>query len=228
MVIMKRAWLFGVGAGAFAAAALGCNGLLGIGAASLEAEDGGVGEAATRTLSCAYYCSTINQNCAQANAEYQGTEDPVAVCNTICPAFDVGTSIAPTDDDTLGCRIYYAEQAATDAGAMCRFAGPLGGGRCGTDPCELFCSVDIQYCNNAPVSTPAYASSSDCLSACTGKGGDAGADAGGYPYLTTGPDLLDSTNTLNCRFWHMENAYGSLTAGQYHCPHTELASQVCN
>jgi hypothetical protein len=226
---MRGAWLLGCSAAAVVAAALvGCNGLLGIGAASLGAEDAGEGGTVVippRALSCAYYCATIVTNCTQSNAEFVGSEDSLALCMTMCPVLDVGASIGPSNDDTLGCRIYYSEQAQGDPATNCRFAGIPGGGKCGTTPCDDFCSLDVQYCNSAPVSTPAYASSADCLTACAGAA-DAGAEAG-YPYLTTGPDLLDDTNTLNCRFWHLENAYGSTANGTYHCPHTELASTLC-
>lgn len=233
---MRGAWLLGCGAAAVMAVTLfGCNGLLGIGAASMEAEDAG-GEGGTvvippRALSCAYYCATMVTNCTQANAEYLGSEDPVTLCMSMCPVLDVGAAIGPSNDDTLGCRINYAELAQGDPATNCRFAGPGGGGKCGTDPCSIFCALDVQYCNSSSISTPdkyPYASSSDCLAACNGGGADGGADGGaGYPYLTTGPDLLDSTNTLNCRFWHLENAYGSMTSGAFHCPHTALVSTMC-
>jgi len=200
-------------------AALGCNGLLGIGPASREADEAG----AAQSLTCQYYCQTIVQNCAQANAEFLGGEDPTALCMSMCPALDVGTAIAATNDDTLGCRIFYAEQAATDPVTNCRFAGMLGGGKCGSDGCQVFCSLDVNYCTSAllggQIPTP-YTSQGDCLATC----GD-----GGYPYLTQDAgDLLEGTNTLNCRFWHLENANGSTAAGQFHCPHTQRVSMTCN
>jgi hypothetical protein len=225
---MRLGWLIGCGAAAAMAGALvGCNGLLGIGAASMEPEDaGGEGGAVVippRALSCDYYCATVVTNCSQANAEYLGSEDALALCKTMCPAFDVGAAIGASNDDTLGCRTFYAEQAQGDPTTNCRYAGPGGGGKCGHDPCSVFCSLDTQYCNSAAISTPAFASTSACQTACT-----AGADGGGFPYLTTGPDLLDNTDTLNCRLWHLENAYGSVTNGQFHCPHTQTISSMCN
>jgi hypothetical protein len=225
---MRGAWLLGCGAAAVVAAVLvGCNGLLGIGAASMEVADAG-GEGGVvipaRANSCAYYCATMVTNCTQANAEYLGSEDSVALCMTMCPAVDVGAAIGPSNDDTLGCRIYYAEQAQSDPATNCRFGGIAGGGKCGTDPCSVFCALDLQYCNNAPVNKPAYTATPDCLAACGGS-----ADGGsGYPYLSPGPHLLDDTDTLNCRLWHLENAYGSMTNGQFHCPHTALVSSMCN
>ncbi|HEY3820989.1 MAG TPA: hypothetical protein VGL81_27685 [Polyangiaceae bacterium] len=230
---MRGVWLLGCGAAAVVAATLfGCNGLLGIGAASMESEDGGTDGAPvvpTRALSCAYYCATIVTNCTQANAEFVGSEDSQTLCNTMCPAFDTGSAIGPSNDNTLACRIYYAEQAQSDPTTNCRFAGVGGGGKCGTDPCSTFCALDTQYCNTAAISTPdsyPFASTTDCQTACTGSP-DAGADSGGFPYLTTGQDLLDDTNTLNCRLWHLENAYGSTANGKFHCPHTQQVSSMC-
>ena len=225
MVMSRTTWMLACAApAAVAGMAVGCNGLLGIGAASMEADEGG--SPVPTSLTCQYYCQTIVQNCTEANAEFLGSEDPTQLCMSMCPAFDVGTSIAATNDDTLGCRIYYAEQAGSDPQTNCRFAGVMGGGRCGSDACELFCSLDVNYCNNAPVNTPAYPATASvsgqqvCLAACAGDGG--------YPYLTVDAgDLLDTTNTLNCRFWHLENANGSAILGKLHCPHTEQMSALC-
>jgi hypothetical protein len=230
---MRVAWLLGCGAAmAMGAALVACNGLLGIGAASMEPEDGGGAEGGPvvvpqRGVTCDYYCAEMVNNCTQANAEYLGSEDPLTLCKTMCPAIDVSASIGASNDDTLGCRIFYAEQAKSDPNTNCRYAGPGGGGKCGTDPCSVFCELDTQYCNTSSISTPdkyPFASPQACLSACAG-GADGG---GGFPYLTTGPDLLDNTDTLNCRLWHLENAYGSTTNGAFHCPHTQVMSSMCN
>jgi hypothetical protein len=232
-----------------AVALLGCNAVLGIGAATLDPEAGKAAESGSgddgagggdagadgsvgRALSCDYYCRTVTQNCTGQNSEFEGTEDVGAICQTVCQAYDVGHAgtIAATDDDTLGCRIFYAEAALANPDLNCRFAGPLGGGRCGTDPCQLFCALALQYCSGPPLPaqlctsnftdkcTP-YGTSADCLAACRGDGG--------YPYIRTGSDLLDNTNTLNCRMYHLENAYGSAASQEFHCPHTAQVSMVC-
>ena len=210
---MKLAWSF---LGATAVAALGaslvaCNGVLGINSAALE-PDAGAGEAST-ALSCDTYCATITQNCTGADQEYL-TQD---VCNSMCPAFEVNGTVADTADDTLGCRMFFAQQAAQTPDTSCRFAGPLGGGHCGNAPCQDFCSLDVNYCKgDKPVTYEGGVP--DCLSACQG-----------FPYLTAdaGDTTLESTNTLNCRLWHLETAYGSDQAGQFHCPHTAQMSTTC-
>jgi hypothetical protein len=230
------------GAVAVASAALfACNAVLGIGAATLDTDAGAGAETGTgddggppgRALSCDYYCRTVDNNCTGNNNEFEGTEEAGAICQTVCPAYDIGHTgtIGPSNDDTLGCRIFYAEKAAIDPGTNCRFAGVAGGGKCGTDPCRLFCELTLAYCTSPPLpATPCsdtvtdtctpYASSADCLAACRG-------DAG-YQYMLTGSDLLDDTDTLNCRVYHLLNAYGSSTSQSFHCPHTAKVSAVCH
>jgi hypothetical protein len=241
---MKRsvfALLLGGGVAASAAALLACNAVLGIGAATLDSDSGANVEGGTgddggqpgRALSCDYYCRTVEQNCTGNNNEFEGTEDAGAICQTVCAGYDVGHTgtIGASDDDTLGCRIFYAEKAAADPATNCRFAGPAGGGKCGNNPCQLFCALTLQYCVSPPLSaTPCsdtvtsactpYASVTDCLQACQGDGG--------YQYILSGSDLLDNGDSLNCRVYHLENALGSTPSLQFHCPHTAKVSAVCN
>jgi hypothetical protein len=195
-------------------ALLGCNGLLGIGAASLESDEGGAGPTSTTQLTCASYCAVITQNCAGPNTEYLSQD----ICNSMCPAFELGGAIADTADDTLGCRTFFANQAASTPGTSCRMAGPLGGGHCGTNPCGPFCDQDVSYCKgDKPV--PYEGGLPDCLASCSG-----------YPYLTgdAGDTTSESGDTLNCRLWHLETANTSDSYGQLHCPHTAKVSVTCN
>jgi hypothetical protein len=210
--------LFGVGAlAACAAAVVACNGLLGIGPASV-ADDAGPGNQASAT--CQYYCDTIMQNCpvGSPNAEYLQP----AICMSMCPAFDSNGSIQDSKDNTLDCRIYNAQQAAKNPDVYCRFAGPLGGGHCGSDPCQPFCTLDTSYCNGqcsgSDCKPVIYSSPDVCEAACKQ----------GFPYLLdAGDTALESTNTLNCRLWHLETAFVSTDNGQYHCPHTAVMSATC-
>jgi hypothetical protein len=215
-------WLIFLGTSGLVAAAAGlvaCNGLLGIGAASLESEDAGVD--ASGTLSCANYCNLIDKNCAWTSNHPEFLS--VEACMQVCPVFDPGNGIGPTNDDTLGCRIHYAQLAAKDPEANCAAAGALGGGVCGKSACVDFCGIDIAYCSAAPVNTPAYSSTTDCLSSC---------EDGGYPYLhpDAGGELFnaESGNTLNCRTWHLNNAFNGGMLATLHCPHTEKVSAVCH
>jgi hypothetical protein len=193
-----------------------CNALLGVGPATLGAEDATIPDAGVDAgaFSCANYCSTIMANCTGNNAEYLST----AICAQMCPVFDIGTTVGDTADDTLGCRLFHAMAATTPIAAdlHCRFAGPLGGDHCG-DPREAFCALDTSYCV-APNPVP-Y------------TGGQGGCQTATQPikYIVAGAGDLTSeaTNTLNCRLWHMETAYTSAAYGSIHCPHTELMSSTC-
>jgi hypothetical protein len=211
--------LAGVGAlGACAAAVVACNGLLGIVPASLE-DDGGAG---SPSATCQYYCDTIMKNCRTGtpNAEYLTP----AICMSMCPAFDSNGSIQDSKDNTLDCRIFNAQQAAKNADLYCRFAGPLGGGHCGADPCQPFCTLDTTYCNgtcatgNDPCKPKVYTNPAACEAACTMN----------FPYLLdAGDTALETTDTLNCRLWHLETAFVSWDNGEYHCPHTAVVSATC-
>lgn len=223
MVSEMRHLVVGLGTVAVVAASavlLACNGLLGIGVASQEAEDAGSQEAAAPEFSCANYCNLMVQNCNWSTewGEYITAD----VCNKMC-IFDMGNQIGPTDDDTLGCRIYYAKQAAHDPATNCRFAGLLGGNKCGTSACQDFCTADVPYCQRAGSQT--YPSIQECEDDCTTLDG-------GYPYLKEdGGELfqIEHGNTLNCRTWHLNNAYVSTdqTGALLHCPHTQLMSVPC-
>jgi hypothetical protein len=206
------------------AGAVACNGLLGIQSATVgDIGDAGQAEAG---INCPYYCQLMTQNCTgNDNTEYQGSS---SLCLTMCNdlELDEGT-LTDAGLNTLGCRVFYAQLAGTtDPADNCRFAGPLGGGQCGdrTAACSNFCSLDVPYC--AGIGAPSYLSVNDCNQRCLGV-----VDAGGFPFPTdggsTGIDLPDGTNTLNCRFYHLENAFPNKGRGTTHCPHTMPVSATC-
>jgi hypothetical protein len=202
------------------AAVVACNGVLGIQSAT-------TGDTVPVGLTCDYYCQTINNNCpTTTNTEYQQSAD---LCTSMCNnlELDLGT-LNDTSGNTLGCRIHYAQLAGTsNADANCRFAGPLGGGVCGqpSDACNNFCSLGVPFCSQQ--GAPDYVNVGDCLDACNPDAGYAG-----YVFTTdggsTGVDLPDGTNTLNCRFYHLENAYPSKARAVVHCPHTMPMSATCH
>ena len=224
---MKRLGLvFGTMVLLLAAATTACNGVLGIGSAALEGVEAGAVEGGTPDNTCASYCHLITQNCTINAQEYQSEPMCLSMCNNL--ALDNGV-VGPGGENTLGCRIYYADLAGrSDPAGNCRFAGPLGGGHCGDKAaaCTNFCSLDVPYCRDI-IKMPSYASQVDCMNDCIGVDGGTGYDFetdGG----STGVDLPASTNTLNCRFYHLENAYPDKTRGAVHCPHTMPVSATCN
>jgi hypothetical protein len=224
---MKRV-LLALGTMAVVAASgalLACNGLLGIGVASQEAEDSGTGaEAGQDGGLCGTYCALMDKNCNWNTSNF-GEYINIDVCNAMCPVFDMGEGVKPSNDDTLGCRVFYAQKAAADPAKFCSAAGLLGGGVCGVTPCTEFCGADVPYCASAAVNSASYMSVDDCIADCAPPDGGLG-----YPYVKEdGGDIsgIEQGNTLNCRTWHLNNAYLSTTNGQAHCRHTQLDSTPC-
>ncbi len=221
----------GLSLAALAAVTAACNGLLGISSATVsEAVDAGASVEAGVT--CDYYCQQITLNCTGSSVEYQGN---LSMCQTMCNnlALDTGF-MSDTSGNTLGCRVHYAVQAGvSDAVANCRAAGPLGGGVCGakSDACDNFCALDVPYCMG--IGVPSYVDATDCTNHCLTSGdSDAATFSAGYSFVTdggaTGVDLPENGDTLNCRFYHLENAWPSSDRGKVHCPHTMPVSATCH
>jgi hypothetical protein len=218
MVTMTRAKV-AIALGAFVLAAMGCNAVLGIETASVDPalsggnadSGGGGGDAGTK---CEQYCSIIQTNCIGDNLEYLDMPTCLAMCQHLEPG-----ATTDTQQDSLGCRTYHANNAATDPGFHCRHAGPLGGNQCGDDPCSPFCLLDFAECGDLP-NPPYDGGESGCRAACRAN----------LTYLTA--DAGDNTirggggNSLNCRLYHLESAYSQDKVT--HCPHTAIVSATCN
>jgi hypothetical protein len=165
--------------------------------------------------------------------EYETLQTCVAMCKSI--GWDPGNGALASKDDTLGCRFFFAQQAANDPAKNCRLAGLLGGGQCGTSACDDFCTADLAYCNSPAINPRAYRTQSACTADCLPHdggaldAGDGGNTGYGYPYVNEDAGELfniETGNTLNCRLWHLNAAYQS-GGGTFHCPHTELMSSRC-
>jgi hypothetical protein len=154
-------------------------------------------------VSCTTYCATILAVCGAAdggiggNAQYYDTKD----CMNTCALFTPGTYGETAN--SLGCRQYHADLAATVGPKVhCPHAGAGGGGLCG-DRCTDYCSLVMAHCTTANGADPPYASNSDCMAACSG-----------YPYAADASDY-DPTQigTLNCLDYHLRESLSDL-AGQ--------------
>jgi hypothetical protein len=169
------------------------------------------GSEAGLAVSCANYCNIIATNCTAANQEYVNNATCLAMCANMTP----GTA-GDTSGDTLACRQYHAGAAAGNAALHCRHAGFSGADTCGTSHCAAFCKQDIALCGGQ--TTPPYASQADCETKCAA-----------YPYVaaTGGDTALTSGNTMQCRLYHLEAAYGGGAATTTHCPHTGQTSATC-
>jgi hypothetical protein len=200
---------------ALVASVVGCNGILGWDAATLDAaSQGGV---------CEQYCTAMDANCTGDNLKYISHD----VCVKMCRNFDPG---APGDvsGDSQACRLHFAQQAATSDAATaaidCETASPLGDGPCvgsdggGGERCVAFCQLDIAYCGAGDTSQFPYTNETDCTTACAA-----------YAYTAmTRVSADENQDTLNCRLYHLEAAYVDDQARGTHCPHTKQVSLTCS
>jgi hypothetical protein len=156
--------------------------------------------AAPITLDCTSYCAGIAAACTGANLQYLDDD----TCKAMCAKLPVGTK-ADTSGNTLACRVYHAglaQQGGANADQHCGHAGPFGFGACGTEV-ENFCFLYGAQCN-----------------ASTFGAADCPAAAGQIPNVDGGPLGTTLGYSLDCREYHLENAYKvNDTNGTGHCSH---------
>jgi len=190
--------------------------------------DTGGGDAAT--VSCSAYCAAVMGTCTGNDKQYLDMGE----CMTACALLPSGTPGAASGN-SVACRTTHAALAASGGVVPhCWHAGPFGYGACGTE-CESFCLLATSYCSadgGFDAGPPAYASLTDCTTACAkfpriddvDGGGNVGVDGG---YNASGPT---GGNTLDCREWHLDNALdgpGSASGQEFHCMHVGATSPVC-
>jgi hypothetical protein len=201
------------------------------GAAGTAGSVGTTGAAGTTDVSsavCNNYCTIITGACKGANAQYSDKIDCMKVCAHLSP----GT---PTDatGNTVGCRSNAAIEAGFETTAIkrsCWAAGPLGFGTCGSE-CDIFCSIAMAYCSPAEGYTgaPLYGSFDECHDDCGAWNHQTdfsmpGAYGGNYSPGGT----PETTDTLDCRAWHLlVNAFKDTAGQQMHCPHAANDSAIC-
>lgn len=230
MISLRRIGLACVVAAALVVA---CNSVLGIDPA--VSEECSAGCPAGVDPSCSKYCTAVMSNCgATTYSAYQSCD----VCCTMCGVYVSQAqgdyqSQADVTGNSIYCRINHALAAAHDPGTECPNAGPLGGTACvsnaDTDPCSIFCALDTAFCSLAPVARPT------CSDGSTIDPADVPYADGGcvdlckaYVYEPTAQVLAssnNSTNTLNCRQYHLQNFLSS--CNDAHCQHTDVASTMC-
>jgi hypothetical protein len=224
MAVMVAAILAGA-----VAALVACNAVLGIeratladGGAAVVTDDGAGGT----TLTCPNYCDIMMQNCTGKNQEYLSRDVCLALCKYMLVGVSYPAGMTPDNVDTLGCRLWHANVAATAPDAHCRHAGPLGADLCG-GPCAPFCSLDWRYCTDDKGIQVYSGQVPGCEGVCM-------SDAGAFPYVRgDSGDLVDPSgtmiemgNTLNCRLWHLETAIDK-NLPDPHCLHTGEQSATC-
>jgi hypothetical protein len=155
----------------------------------------------TLPLTAQAYCDTIQAACTGANAQYPNANQ----CLATAAAFTPGANANEMTGDTLGCRIYHAQNAmiTTDVATHCPHAGPAGNkidlatGQCSESPCKAFCKLNVAVCGtnaNAIVANH-YADQAACETACAGF-----AKAPAYSAPAA------NGNTMACKLFHLTNA----------------------
>lgn len=184
------------------------------------------------TLDCQTYCTQIQKQCSDANAQYADT----AHCLAACASFEVGASaVTDMSGNTLGCRIYHSGEPSVTAPAMhCIHAGPAGDlitamppAFCsGGDPCASFCALELMACGSLDAPLPGeprdetgnplyqYRNLADCRRLCRDFDKT-------QPYSTTA-----SGDTLACRLLQTTTAAIAVTPqGASHCRYTGLTAR---
>lgn len=151
----------------------------------------------TEAITCDNYCARVLKNCTGDAAQYAD----LGTCKKICQALTLGDG-GDTSGNTVACRMYHAGAPALKApGFHCAHAGPFGGDTCGTR-CGAFCLLAGAQCPQA-FTTPS------CDAAC-------GSAFAFSPSAGETPTSPTTGNTLNCREYHLIQAYGSPSP---HCGH---------
>jgi hypothetical protein len=171
-------------------------------------------------LDCATYCTTITTNCTGTNNQYADANH----CMATCAKFTPGTQADTGGQNTLGCRIYHAQNAMLSGmpDVHCPHAGPAGApismatpqpAVCG-DACTSFCTLEISICGSLDAPLTGIPAQYQNLAACTTACGN---------FNKSKPLVAGATNSsgdsLACRLYHTTNAAITGNAA-VHCPHT--------
>lgn len=171
-------------------------------------EGGDSGGTSGTTDPCNEYCDLMDANCTGNDEQYRDQEQ----CLKICHLLPQG-SAAGADDDSISCRLKYADKMRYAAGAelstYCQQAGPSGDASCGT-VCQAYCVLMAEVCTPDVAGTYHFASDTDCLNTCQGL------PAATVPYSFTNPLVSDGNHAL-CRLFHVTSA--AMADASEHCEH---------
>jgi hypothetical protein len=158
---------------------------------------------------CVEYCTAIQTQCTERNAQYTSLN----VCSATCATKPSGSSGDVTD--SLACRVAALSKITTETGPVekalgCLRAGPFSP-TCGEGICDNFCALNMKICGTQQ--PPPYASRTECDRVCVNKFKDI--------QKTIGFIKETKGDSLECRAYHLEVATGD---PKLHCPHTGAES----
>lgn len=148
---------------------------------------------------CTSYCDTVMTACTGANAVYTTRE----LCLGVCKELEPGDPLEPVGN-TLACRVQEAKAAEREPADHCRFLGPGGGDKCGSD-CEAYCDLFPKLCPD----DVQYPTNDECLKACGGL-----IDQDRF-------DVVEDHegDTIECRLVHVSSA---TVKPDEHCQHAPI------
>lgn len=165
---------------------------------------------------CEQYCTAFNDACSVVADDYTSIRTCVDFCRDGA-SWERGRD-GDVSGNTVGCRIYHAETAATpgeDREFHCGHAGITGDTICGS-LCENYCHLMQSICTG---DNAQYDSFEDCTVACQGNG----------PVRPAIPQNGENNDTvgdsIQCRMYHVSAAFFS-RAPEVHCPHASYRSTV--
>ena len=202
-----------------AGAALGQAGSAGAEAGASGAGAGASGAGAPpspeQPNTCESYCDAVLSNCKGKYEQYRTFDQ----CIEVCKRLPVGVT-GDENVNTVECRVRQARFAESEPFVYCKSAGPLGGGKCGSN-CVSYCSLMDATCTASStagnVERSYFKDTQECLAEC-----------GGLPADPTGPTQYSSSmtaspssfvgNNVFCRTYHVAAALEQ-DAPTEHCPH---------
>ena len=175
----------------------------------------GSGDMPEQPSTCETYCDAVIQNCKGKYEQYRTFDQCIEVCKRLPP----GTA-GDENVNSVECRIRQARFAESEPFVYCKSAGPLGGGKCGSN-CVSYCSLMDATCTASStagnVERSYFKDTQECLAEC-----------GGLPADPTGPTQYSSSmtaspssfvgNNVFCRTYHVAAALEQ-DAPTEHCPH---------
>ncbi|MEW5847592.1 MAG: hypothetical protein AB2A00_02220 [Myxococcota bacterium] len=153
---------------------------------------------------CDDYCDTVMENCTGANQQYEQRDICWLGCQYVMAAGQAGDQTG----NSLACRSYHAQAAASDPATHCEHAGPGGGGVCG-NPCDYYCDLVAVACSGT---NAIYADRVACLSTCA-------------DFPEEGSPAATESDNVFCRIYF---ATGALEASRLFCPAASQDSTFCD
>jgi len=160
-------------------------------------------------LTVTSFCASLLANCPSMHGI-----DTQTNCETVFQLYTVGAT-TDVEMDSLGCRMRYLTDPVLNATATkCQYAGPTGGGRCGSIV-EGTCNAAIGACMAAPsMSYPNVAACMTGLAPMVAQWGwNQGTNAAGE-------------DSLECRAYHAIT--GLVSGDPTHCNHFNFTGSPCS